>query len=275
MSAEGAAWALGERSETILTWNGDEWSEAASGAPAGATLNALVALSDSDVWAVGGTAASPLVLHFDGSAWTSATLPAMPVPGVELTSVSGSAAADVWAVGPDASGRRGLVLHFDGLQWSSVTPPSVGASAGATVAPGAASWAGPSAVACAGASDVWVAGERMLHFDGAGWTETAPSPGRFSGTAAVVSSADIWLPGADRRSLAHFDGSGWTRFDAAAIGAPATAGAPVGGIAASSAGVVWVVGTTASGAGEAPLIVRGDAAGWRVVVDSVHIGDDR
>lgn len=276
VSAEGPAWALGADSDAILAWDGEEWSAAQSNAPGAATLEAVAAVSAGDVWVVGGASGGPLALHYDGGSWTPALLPAATVTGATLSSVSGSATADVWAVGPDSSGRRGVVMHYDGMQWSLVpagatvaTSSTAGTgSTSAVVASPAADWPGLATVACAGPADVWVGGDDTLHYDGAAWTAATSGDG-VSGAASVVSATDIWMRSADGRGVKHFDGAAWTTLHVADLGLASIADVDVGGVAATSAGVVWVVGTTTTHAGEAPLIVRGDAGGWRVVVDGV------
>lgn len=275
VSSEGIAWALGARSDAILVWSGagssaaGGWTSMPSGAPAGATLSAVTALSANDAWAVGGSPAGPLALHYDGAAWTPAFLPATSLPGASLSSVSGSAAADVWAVGPDTSGRRGTVMHYDGAGWSAVSLSGLADTASPTVSPvPATDWPDLATVACVGPADVWVGGADLLHFDGAAWTEGSSS-GAVSGAASVASANDIWIPAADGDGVLHYDGTAWSTLVSTELGAASATGVEIGGVAATPAGVVWVVGTTTTSAGEAPLILRGDGAGWRVVVDGV------
>jgi len=76
----------------------------------------------SDVWAVGyynnGSADLPLALHWDGSAWTSITVPGAGL----LRKVKALAPGNVWAAGSyyNASSQhyRTLVVHFNGTKWT-------------------------------------------------------------------------------------------------------------------------------------------------------------
>lgn len=68
-----------------------------------------------DLWAVGGSGGNdlpPLVLHYDGEAWSEFPLPPLESEGGALFKVWGTGADDVFAVGD-----RGLVVHFDGGAW--------------------------------------------------------------------------------------------------------------------------------------------------------------
>jgi hypothetical protein len=78
----------------------------------------------SDVWAVGycndGGADRTLALHWDGSAWTSSTVPGAGL----LREVRAVGASNVWAAGSyyNASTQhyRTLVVHFNGTKWTTV-----------------------------------------------------------------------------------------------------------------------------------------------------------
>ena len=80
--------------------------------------------TSSDVWAVGyydhGSGQRPLVLHWDGVAWTISW-----VPGIGLLrDVRAVSAGNVWAVGTYYSSAEGrtktLIVHFDGASWTAV-----------------------------------------------------------------------------------------------------------------------------------------------------------
>jgi len=98
----------------ILHWNGSGWQHRPGPTPGlWHQLDAVVALSASDVWAGGeyfdGTSYHGLAMHWNGSSWTQ-----VPVP----TSVT-----DFVAYGPDdiyASG--GGIMHWDGDSWTLVEP---------------------------------------------------------------------------------------------------------------------------------------------------------
>jgi len=119
---------------------------------------AVAGASESNVWVVGADlGAGPLVLHYDGSAWTrlrtgssgslwwahafpdgtvfmsgaqstilmstdGATFKRMPTPGLAsytVFGVWGRSPTDMYAVG-SVSGRNGFVWHYDGTRWADV-----------------------------------------------------------------------------------------------------------------------------------------------------------
>ncbi len=80
----------------------------------------VFAVAPDDVWAVGGEAVGqtpplPVILHFDGTSWTPATLPAADRAYRAFFKVWASGPADVYAVG-----QAGVVMHFDGAAWKQV-----------------------------------------------------------------------------------------------------------------------------------------------------------
>lgn len=135
-----------------------DWQVVASELPA--ALLAVTGTSASDVWAAGAdSGAGPLVLHFDGTAWTqkvtgtrgaiwwvhafadgpvflggsqntllkydNGTFTRMITPGVArhtIFGIWGSAANDVYAVG-SVAGKNGFIWHYDGVAWAEVALP--------------------------------------------------------------------------------------------------------------------------------------------------------
>jgi hypothetical protein len=98
-------------------------------------LFGVEAVSPNDVWAVGHTYLGgahwiPLILHWDGSNWSRATIPVFPNGG-QLRDVVALSPTNVYAVGLDGEGfnASSLVLRWNGSTWSrEVTPsPPVGA----------------------------------------------------------------------------------------------------------------------------------------------------
>ena len=113
-------------------WNGKQWSIVPTPNPwnDGDYLNAVVAISSNDVWAVGGAFAgrSDLTLteHWDGTKWSVVNSPNLSLNLNNLTGVSASSASDVWAVGwADSSGTKTLIEHWDGSKWSIAKSASV------------------------------------------------------------------------------------------------------------------------------------------------------
>src|SRR5690349_10837610 len=137
------AWAVGtvgcpaDQSRTLTErWNGSGWSivRSPNGGVTGnhfSTLQAVTAISPSDVWAVGGQAGIrnqspvtvPLIEHWNGTRWSIVPVPTAAL-GV-LESVSATSASDVWAVGAgQQSGQSTVALHFNGSSWKLVPVPA-------------------------------------------------------------------------------------------------------------------------------------------------------
>jgi hypothetical protein len=103
--AENDAWAVGYRVvddvRRLLTlrWNGAAWQRVDALPSASGRLRSVVMLASDDVWAVGQIgSAKPLVIHWDGDAWTRSSLPSMSGRGQIFYGVDASAPDDIWAV---------------------------------------------------------------------------------------------------------------------------------------------------------------------------------
>src|SRR5919199_1204724 len=86
--------------------------------PNSAWLGGVAAVSDSDVWAVGGyrnwTTQSTLFEHWDGMGWTVLLGPSTQAD-VDLRGVDAASATDIWAVGlSSASPGYPAIVHWDG-----------------------------------------------------------------------------------------------------------------------------------------------------------------
>jgi hypothetical protein len=96
----------------IRHWDGQRWTEklcraaSASNPPANyegggpdAFFTGVAAAASNDVWAVGASGSGPIILHWNGSAWTTVTHPrAFPNTAV-LHGVATSKAGSAWGVG--------------------------------------------------------------------------------------------------------------------------------------------------------------------------------
>ena len=164
------------------------------------SLNAVVALSSTDVWAVGqlerfaGTDYNhALVEHWDGTSWM--VIPT-PHPSMAISILFGVAALssnDVWAVGYEEdliSGYRTLIEHWDGSAWTIVQD---GTREG---------WL--TSVTAIAPDDVWVVGSTnyvgqglIEHWDGTAWTPVAPAStvGVLLGLASIGSNMELWSTG--------------------------------------------------------------------------------
>jgi hypothetical protein len=120
-----------------MHFNGSTWAIVPSPNPATPspvngvrqTLNGVVEISPTDAWAVGNTVDTvsgsfqpdkPIALHWNGTAWSVATLPNLGGGGL-LASVTASSSTSVWAAGP--AGGTTSVLHWNGTSWTPETTP--------------------------------------------------------------------------------------------------------------------------------------------------------
>lgn len=104
-------WAVGDGG-TVLHWDGGAWTGVTSGTEA--ILRAVWGSDKDDVWAVGGKGA-PIVLHFDGRAWSLVDKKKLPpLTNPSLSGIWGSGRSDVRIVDL----YSGSILHYDGVQWS-------------------------------------------------------------------------------------------------------------------------------------------------------------
>jgi hypothetical protein len=231
-----------------------------------AGLNAVIALSATDAWAVGFSVSpaqstlTTLIEHWDGTRWQIVASPNGPTGTGNLIAISAASADDVWAVGSydqpvnppqekPTSVRRALVEHWDGRQWNVAPdarnmPPDVGSSP-------------LFAVTAVSADDVWAAGQvissdhqtaevLMEHWDGHAWTvipgvgstvADAGATGQINGMQAI-SANNIWAVGNAQQGgfILHWDGTHW-----AAI-APPFQSTNLDRVSATSSTDVWVLG---------------------------------
>ncbi|MFN8472152.1 MAG: hypothetical protein U0822_08190 [Anaerolineae bacterium] len=151
-------------------------------------LDAAVAISASNVWAVG---EEGVILHWEGSRWRQADSPVQ----TALKAVAAAATDDVWAVG-----EGGVILHFDGDRWRNWSSPTR---------------ADLLAVAVVSTGDAWAIGaeDTILHWDGSSW-RSVPCPTDLPLRSLSMRLAnDGWIAGGlnDRAVLLHWDGQTWTK----------------------------------------------------------------
>lgn len=156
-SSRSDVWAVGYRergiqgsSSVVVHWNGVRWRRVPSpNDPRSSTgwLGDVVAVSRTEAWAVGSAGLSgrdrPLVLHWNGRAWTRV---AVPVAKASLSAVDATSRTNVWAVGyRDDTERAVLALHWNGRKWESTPlPPAQLARSGlgdVSVVSGTEAWA--------------------------------------------------------------------------------------------------------------------------------------
>jgi hypothetical protein len=136
----GHTWAVGyyvnaEYAQQTLVehWDGSAWHVIPSPNPGaeGDILYGVAAITDSDVWAVGGQRDAagvwrPLMEHWDGSNWSVVSAPDPNGGGNLLYAVRAVSSSSVYADGQSgvAFPSQALVEHWDGSSWSTVNAPS-------------------------------------------------------------------------------------------------------------------------------------------------------
>jgi hypothetical protein len=259
-----SAWVVGGcPAAVILNWNGKSWRRVAVPVPSEGALNAVMALSPTDAWAVGEYFSSTtngyrtLVDHWNGTSWKQVVSPS-PNPGEgdnDLQAVTALSSSDVWAVGDSFSlGAKAdvtLILHWNGQAWSQVPSPNPGL--------GHQVDAGDSlqAVDSTSPSAAWAVGHfydstntvraLSLHWNGKTWTPAAlPALGSDKLDGVVSASpSSAWAVGSLglQTLILHWNGKTWTK-----TATPNMAGgrSSLVGVATSSAGDIRAVGTHAT-----------------------------
>lgn len=219
---------------------------------ANTALFGVGAFSTNDAWAVGKATGAgystgkPVTVHWNGSAWSTVTPPAV---GGFLAGVADLGVGNAYAVG--TLGRTSpLVEHWNGTQWSQVTVPDADPAH-----PGGTGHL--TAISAHGVNDVWAvgrfstldgnaieAGGYALHFDGTAWKSTLmPGPSGANPSAVVtIGPGDAWAvvntsPGGDA-FIEHWNGTSWT----IVLTEPAIEYPTLTGITGRSANDVWAVG---------------------------------
>jgi hypothetical protein len=247
---------IGDDTGTMTHWDGMHYHALTTGTEA--SVRSIWGASTSDVWA----AAEYEMLHWDG-----VHLSAVAVPNQSkfVTSVHGSSATDVWAVG-----LGGVALHWDGRAWTSyptgldisgdlygvwVRSPTEAYAVGGFVDPIAIRWngtawtpfttaglaSGISSVWGAASNDLWGAIESggVAHYRGGQWmVAPAPVSGRPINQVWGSGASDVWTAGgfAGSGEAFHYDGSRWSAVNVGASGS-------LRGVwSAGGAGNTWFVG---------------------------------
>lgn len=231
------AWAVGNyfsrkngAEETLIEhWNGTKWTVASNPNPSSSEngLNGVVAISASNVWAVGqyipdGSGnTEPLIEHWNGSTWAVVSSPIPGAGSATLLGVASSSANSIWAVGQftNSSGNtQTLVEYWDGSTWSIIPTPNPGQLSNVL-----------NAVTVISAHDVWAVGQDEVntsfdtlieHWDGTQWsTVSSPNPGSVENTLSGVtgvSGNNIWAVGrvdqgtGGQTLIEHWNGGTWS-----------------------------------------------------------------
>jgi hypothetical protein len=199
------AWAVGAHNvpgtlnfaTLVLRWRGSGWSVVPSPSPDASEnrLQDVDGVSSDDLWAVGSRQAHPdgvrrsLIIHFDGTSWSTVPTPA--ATDDTLESVVALASDDVWAVGWKFSSSLlwhvPFALHWDGSDWSEVPVPASSPQGGRLFGVDAISSTKVYAVGQSNAGgDI---PSLIMRWNGSRWVvQSTPSPGSVSNLWDVAAS---------------------------------------------------------------------------------------
>lgn len=246
----GGLWAVGYMSNTtngprtdqtlIEHWNGKSWQVVASPnvGPNSNDLQAVVALSATDAWAVGSYVSTAqnnpievLIEHWDGTQWSVIQGANPSITWNDLAGIAAVSANDIWAVGfqrPQSvsgpSSTATLIEHWDGTQWSVVASPSPANYSN-----------GLGSISIVSANSIWAVGGSfntgpgttsttqtlIEHWDGIQWSVVAspdPQPGGdvLNGVVAL-SNNNAWAVGdsigtndQELTLVMHWNGKVWS-----------------------------------------------------------------
>lgn len=283
-------WAVGAYRDTrshdrtlTMHWDGAEWSVVPSPSPAADNnyLYGVVALSPSDVWAVGyyrfptpALVDKTLILHWDGGAWTQVTSPNVGTSDNNLYAIAALAPDNIWAVGHyrvTGTDYPTLILHWNGIEWTVVASPNLpGAVSNNLVAVGAIA-----------SDDIWAVGHARvgaidqtlaLHYNGTEWSLVAtPNNGTDSNNfygIATVAPNDVWAVGHFRNAsrinqtlIERWNGTEWSIVPSPNVGSTNN---DLFAAVAVGPNDVWAVGQYRSGVYKT-LTQRWDGTGWGVI----------
>lgn len=251
-----SVWAVGwarDASRTwtlIMHWDGRQWRIVPSPNNTSRNeLNAITAISPDDVWAVGtyyteNGASRALTLHWNGQTWDF--IPTYLGDGKSLSSVSGNASNNVWAVGCCADSVSeedqypGLILRWNGTSWTQMAAPLTRGAEGLT------------AVAALSPTDVWITGRYYFYdpeeetaysgayirrWDGVSWplSESRYAPNAMLDSISASSTNDVWFAG---NKVLHYNDGSWSNLS----NGPDDISLYLNDISAEGPGRLWGVG---------------------------------
>lgn len=187
--------------------------------------------------------------------------------GGAFDAVAADGSADAWAVGY-SNNFLPLIAHWNGIGWTNTPVPAPhGVRPGVDVSEltGVAATAPDNAWAVERNSTGARFESAILHWNGAGWTQSSLNPGDYLQAAAATSASNAWVVGSDPRRvlILHWNGRRWSRSSAPKIGGTLES------VTVTSARNAWAVGFVGSpgGAGvpstNQPLIMHWNGTTWR------------
>lgn len=292
------AWAVGFTQQAghasqvlIEQWNGTSWSIVPGPNPGHLAnyLNAVTALSATDVWAVGSFRDASfvdqtLIEHWDGTSWQIVTSPKAPnLADAYLTAVAASSATDVWAVGFAYLLKTGfyhtLIEHWNGTTWQRVHSPSASGTLANYLY----------GVTAISQNDAWATGYQYTtantyvtlteQWNGHTWTVVpGPSSGSAAdylyGTASVpgTNGNQVWAVGnyGSAKGMApQWNGSNWNWVYTPVPGSNSY----LYGVTAVSTSDAWAVGKyNPSSFSFSVLIEHWDGLNWNIIAHTPQVG---
>ena len=252
-------------------------------------LRSVLALSNDNVWAVGGAKtkflgpyawgnSQPLIRHWNGSKWSSVALAQIEDnKDYTLTSVGADSEDNIWAVGYSDTKQREsktFVAHWDGSSWQAISSPSPGRSYNVLRKVFVVSQ--NEAFAVGSYKDNNIEHVLVLHWDGHKW-------GLFKGpdlngvsaalvSVVAISLTNVWAVGyyKDKEQpqhplIVHWDGKSWSTLFVKGSGEYMS----LNSIAAVSPSNIWAVGGAEEGR---ELIMHWDGRSWSVDTNADYFG---
>ncbi len=217
----------GQQAPQKMTQNQKHWQIIASPnvGNVGSQLNAVAAVSTSDIWSVGEYynpvySTETLAEHWNGSTWQVVTSPNDGTDINQFNGVAVVAAKDVWAVGFYRNGPlRTLIEHWDGTQWSIIASPNVGNSHNQL-----------ESITALSANNIWAVGTYfdthlrfnltlIEHWNGTKWSVVGSPNTKMTinnlNAITPVSANNIWAVGYAEDGIyttlvEHWDGTQWS-----------------------------------------------------------------
>lgn len=226
-------------------------------------LNGIVAVSATNIWAVGSSNgnAQGLIEHYNGTSWS---IVASPTPSGSVSNalygIAAVSANDIWAVGQTTPNNgtsmpppQPLIEHWNGTTWSLIASPAIsGTIFNVTTL---------RAVTALTSNDIWAVGGvyssstglQMLveHWNGSQWSVIPDPVTGGSGLNSLVAFSDtnVWAVGIGPGSnsavngttlIEHYDGTSWSVVTSPS---PGTWYNTLTGVAAASPTNIWAVGS--------------------------------
>jgi len=138
-----SAWAVGTYTASdgfefplALHWDGQAWSQVSTMTLPVGSFQAVSALADDDVWAVGVVpflhSVKPFVAHWNGLSWTQVPAPTVGLKFATLNGVIALSRDNVWVDGNTYNRSRldpdstDIIAHWDGAAWTTLRAPESG-----------------------------------------------------------------------------------------------------------------------------------------------------